>query len=256
MGGAVSIVLLAIMLPLVLNEVGELSPWLAKRLLCWGAKLLGSQEDNERYGEDWLANLDCIPGKLTKLLWACSLLLWGVPRLRIQISRRVRDQADPRPYTLIRDRLLYLCQMRSMHVVNPGPEPTPTFKKLAKRHSLEPGEELIAIWRLGGEFPWGSSDSLAFTSSKISIADSSGALRIPYSHFGELEFKSHILAMMVGNSAAYSSLIAIEGADLQWRSRGFSTPLRHEECNQIAKLLNEIKQFLLHQDRRGPSAVQ
>jgi hypothetical protein len=41
-------------------------------------------------GEEWLANLDHVPGKLTKLLWALGLLFFSAPQLRWQAARRRR----------------------------------------------------------------------------------------------------------------------------------------------------------------------
>jgi hypothetical protein len=59
-------------------------------LLRAGGKLLGSQEATDRYTEEWLANLERVPGKLTKLGWALGLLLRSVPVLRWQVRARVR----------------------------------------------------------------------------------------------------------------------------------------------------------------------
>jgi hypothetical protein len=87
---AAAVVLMVFLLPLAINETGELAPWLAERLLRAGAKLLGSKEATERYTEDWLANLERVPGKITKLCWACALLLGSVPALSWQIRARAR----------------------------------------------------------------------------------------------------------------------------------------------------------------------
>jgi hypothetical protein len=73
---------LAVLLPLLLNEVGDLATWLAGRLLRWGARRLGSATATDRYSEEWLAMLEFVPGKLTRLAWACGILLWSVPALR------------------------------------------------------------------------------------------------------------------------------------------------------------------------------
>jgi dolichol-phosphate hexosyltransferase len=89
-GAVLSLVLLAILLPLALNEAGALAPWLAERLLSWTAARLGTPDARERYGEEWLANLDHVPGQLTKLLWALGLLFFSAPRLRWQAARRKR----------------------------------------------------------------------------------------------------------------------------------------------------------------------
>jgi MFS family permease len=79
-----------IILPAVVNEAGELAPWLAKCLLRNGAKFLGSTEATERYTEQWLADLKDVPGKITKLAWAFGLVVWGVPQLRLQERARAR----------------------------------------------------------------------------------------------------------------------------------------------------------------------
>jgi len=83
--------------PLVVNEAGELAPWLAGRMVQWGASLLGTPEARKRYAEEWAANLERVPGKLTKLAWACGLLLWGAPRMRVQIRSREQPAARSQP---------------------------------------------------------------------------------------------------------------------------------------------------------------
>lgn len=80
-GALVGFLLLAVLLPLALSEAGELAPWLAAWLLQWGARRIGSPTATERYSEEWAANLEQVPGKLTKLTWACGVVLWSVPTL-------------------------------------------------------------------------------------------------------------------------------------------------------------------------------
>jgi hypothetical protein len=84
----VGLLLTLIVVPLLVNEAGELAPWLAGRVVKLGASLLGTQQARERYAEEWAANLERVPGKVAKLAWACGLLLYSVPRLRIQIRSR------------------------------------------------------------------------------------------------------------------------------------------------------------------------
>lgn len=76
----------AITVPLLLNEAGEVSPWLAERVLRWGARRLRAPEKVERYTEEWLADLEQVPGKLTKLLYACGVVAFGVVRLRSRLA--------------------------------------------------------------------------------------------------------------------------------------------------------------------------
>jgi hypothetical protein len=67
-------IFLWVILPLALAEAILLGPWLSERLLRWGA--LGLPEEyRERYVEDWLGELDAVPGSLTKLGFAIRVLI-------------------------------------------------------------------------------------------------------------------------------------------------------------------------------------
>ncbi len=92
-GGMLGFVLFAIMVPLLVNEAGELARALARYLLRWGAGRIGPADQAERYEEEWLADLERIPGSMTKLAYACGVVVRSVPRLRAQFrpgSRRAR----------------------------------------------------------------------------------------------------------------------------------------------------------------------
>jgi hypothetical protein len=67
-------ILLWVILPLVLAEAILIGPWLSERLLRWGARGLPEQY-RERYAEDWLGELDAVPGSLTKLAFAVRVLV-------------------------------------------------------------------------------------------------------------------------------------------------------------------------------------
>lgn len=74
-----------IILPLALTEFGEVSPWLATKILRLGARFVGDNERRERYAEEWVAGIEATPGKLTKLLKALGICLYAVPRMRVQV---------------------------------------------------------------------------------------------------------------------------------------------------------------------------
>ncbi len=59
----------AFLLGLLTNEVGEVAPWLAEKLIRFSVRALpvGSRQ---RYGEEYLAELENVPGKIFKLIWA------------------------------------------------------------------------------------------------------------------------------------------------------------------------------------------
>lgn len=160
-----------------------------------------------------------------------------------------QEAGDATLATLIRNRLLFVPRMRSLYIVDPESEPTQMISKLARRHRLEPGEELIAIWRLGSRMPWGSSDSLAFTTSRISIADAARDLSIPYLRFGELEFKErHKTTVGSPNAQSDAWWITIEGPELNWKSPGFG--VLSPDPGPIVIFLNEIKKLSINQRRK------
>ena len=86
-GGIVGFVLVAILIPLLVNEAGDLSRSLARCLLRWGARRIGRADQARRYEEEWLADLERVPGNLTKLGYACGVVVRSVPRLRAQFRR-------------------------------------------------------------------------------------------------------------------------------------------------------------------------
>ncbi len=71
-------ILLAVIIPLALAEIGPWCGWLAARLLPWAAKL--RYADTERADvrlEEWSSDLGDIPGQLTKLAYAMGQLAAG-----------------------------------------------------------------------------------------------------------------------------------------------------------------------------------
>lgn len=92
-----SFLLLMVVIPLAVSEAGELAPWLAGRMVQRAASLLGTPKARERYAEEWAGNLDHVPGKLTKLAWACQLLFWSAPRMRVQIRSREQAASPAQP---------------------------------------------------------------------------------------------------------------------------------------------------------------
>ncbi|MFL1381712.1 NB-ARC domain-containing protein [Nocardiopsis protaetiae] len=95
----------AVALPLLLNEFGEWAPWLAVRIVRWTARRLGHRDDIDRYAEEWEANLNEVPGKLTKLAVAIGMMAYA-PRLRGSLKRKrarqvVSSAPSPQPGTFV-----------------------------------------------------------------------------------------------------------------------------------------------------------
>jgi GAF domain len=86
-GGILGFLLFAILVPLLVREAGDLVRSLARYLLRWGARHIGQADQAERYEEEWLADLERVPGNLTKLLYASGVVVRSVPRLRAQFRR-------------------------------------------------------------------------------------------------------------------------------------------------------------------------
>jgi GAF domain-containing protein len=94
-GGVLGFVVAAIVIPLLVNEAGDLTRSLARCLLRWGARRIGRAEQAERYEEEWLADLERIPGSLTRLIYASGVVVRSVPRLRAQFRRDPRRARLP-----------------------------------------------------------------------------------------------------------------------------------------------------------------
>jgi hypothetical protein len=79
----------AVVLPLLLMELGDWCPRLAAGLARFAARRLGIPSLTDRYSEEWLAILDRVPGKLSRLAVAISLLAY-TPWLRLVLRRPAR----------------------------------------------------------------------------------------------------------------------------------------------------------------------
>ncbi|GHE71405.1 ATP-binding protein [Streptomyces vinaceus] len=92
MSSQVIAVVTAVVLPLLLTELGDWCPWLAKRLVQWTARRLGDAAVAERYSEEWLAELEEVPGKLSRLIVATGKFL-ALPKSRwvLRAQRRAAD---------------------------------------------------------------------------------------------------------------------------------------------------------------------
>jgi hypothetical protein len=86
-GGLLGFALFAVLVPVLVSEAGDLAPSLARWLLRWGARRIGQADKARRYEEEWLADLERVPGKVTKLAHACGVLALSVPRLRAQFRQ-------------------------------------------------------------------------------------------------------------------------------------------------------------------------
>lgn len=87
-GGVVGFMVIAIVIPLLVNEAGDLTRSLARCLLRWGARRIGRAEQAERYEEEWLADLERIPGSLTRLIYASGVVVRSVPPAPRAVPRR------------------------------------------------------------------------------------------------------------------------------------------------------------------------
>jgi transcriptional regulator with XRE-family HTH domain len=84
----------AVLLPMLLTEFGDRCPWLAQKLVRWSAHRLRNPEDRARYEEEWVANLNEVPGKLGRLVAALGFLA-SVPRMRATLGRTRSQRTAP-----------------------------------------------------------------------------------------------------------------------------------------------------------------
>jgi hypothetical protein len=86
-------ILLAVIIPLILAEVGPWCGWLAARLLPWAARLRYGDTDRAAVRlEEWSGDLGDIPGQLTKLAYAIGQLGAGsAVHARRKLNRAMRE---------------------------------------------------------------------------------------------------------------------------------------------------------------------
>ena len=86
--------LLLVVLPLFLAEFTELSPILARHIIHLAVQVLPPTHRN-RYRMEWLADLEYVPGKLNKLIWAFGTL-FGACRMKATLKNIVAT-TEPHP---------------------------------------------------------------------------------------------------------------------------------------------------------------
>jgi hypothetical protein len=92
LGAALVGLLTLVVLPLALAEFTDWCPWFGKKLVHRAVGKLPSVFQ-ERYCEEWLAEVDAVPGKLSKVVMATILLL------RSRTMGRVLQESLPEPAT-------------------------------------------------------------------------------------------------------------------------------------------------------------
>jgi mycothiol system anti-sigma-R factor len=94
-------ILLVVLVPLLLAEFGCWCGWLAGKLVPWAAVLrYGNGERAGIRSEEWASDLEDIPGQITKLAYAISLLAAGSAfaasrKLQLASARRGLTQGRP-----------------------------------------------------------------------------------------------------------------------------------------------------------------
>jgi dsRNA-specific ribonuclease len=83
-----------VLLPLLLAEFGDWCPWLAGHIVRWSARRLGDSAARARYEEEWLANLEEVPGKLALLAAALGYAA-NIPRMRWSLRNTAPPLCDP-----------------------------------------------------------------------------------------------------------------------------------------------------------------
>jgi hypothetical protein len=90
----------SIVVPLIVNEMTELAPWLALKTIKTAAWLITDPIERMERRAEWEAALPDVPGKLTKLADALSLLILVVPqtwiRYGIPFGPRARRNSSAR----------------------------------------------------------------------------------------------------------------------------------------------------------------
>ncbi len=77
----------AVLVPMLVNEFTDWQPWFAARLIRLAVRALPSKV-RPRYAEEWLAELDAVPGNLSKLALAVRIFV-GAPGTAAAVGDRL-----------------------------------------------------------------------------------------------------------------------------------------------------------------------
>ncbi|MFB9461044.1 hypothetical protein [Streptomyces antimycoticus] len=102
----------SVLLPMLLAEVTDCLPWMARRLAHWAAGRLGEQTAIERYREEWAAELAELPGKWVRLFHAVSYVVY-LPQTR-EAVRATEVRADRQ--TIFMSKTVLARQVSATHV--------------------------------------------------------------------------------------------------------------------------------------------
>ncbi|BCL16048.1 hypothetical protein [Micromonospora sagamiensis] len=84
-------IILGIVFGLIVNEITDVSPWLARRLVRWSAyRWTTDPELAAGYAEEWAAVVEERPGKLFKLLTASRFAIGAISRATPRAFRTAR----------------------------------------------------------------------------------------------------------------------------------------------------------------------
>lgn len=101
--------LLGVASSLIASEFTEVSPYLARRLVRWAARIWSTTEEaGEAYAEEWLAVINDRPGKLLQLATALGFVGGAVGRAIPRQVRAIRRSIGPRMREEAREAALYL----------------------------------------------------------------------------------------------------------------------------------------------------
>lgn len=81
---------IGILISLLVVEFTDWCPSIAAGLVRLAARLLPAA-DRDRYHEEWLAEVEAVPGRIVRIIKATCLLV-GVPAMRLVIAHRARRQ--------------------------------------------------------------------------------------------------------------------------------------------------------------------
>jgi hypothetical protein len=87
--GLIAVLVAAVVLPLLVDEFKAWCPTLAAQLVRLAARVLPAKQ-RQRWTEEWLAELDQIPGDLSKLVFAGGVAIravWQIRTLLVRLGR-------------------------------------------------------------------------------------------------------------------------------------------------------------------------
>lgn len=136
-----------VVIPLIKDEIMELAPWIARQIVRFGARLIMNRALSARYKEEWLAEIEGWPGKVTKIVSVFGLVVFAVPKFNYLLFDLFWQRKIGVPITIV----LNLRNLRRILSINLGFRLGSPPAKRRQAHEFNRALATVCRWVRSGD---------------------------------------------------------------------------------------------------------